>query len=206
MTSTLSCAHKSCYAWCFPLTVQINHPKEEPSLSHILALLICSFTHHATSYFQQLSLIFSLFTFLQLHPSAHCVTSLLCESELFVWRPKCNATPLTRESQQSVVLVRETCLDAAVLSFSQSKWALWQCWKPKKELAFLQLHVFFAAEEHGHPDAGFKCLNTKKQCNFNVPPTHWVLAGCSAFSVVGPSCFVATRWPVLSGIVDTCSS
>lgn len=48
------------------------------------------------------------------HPSTHCVMSLLCESEQFVWQPECNATPLTWESQQSVVLVRETCLGAAV--------------------------------------------------------------------------------------------
>ena len=49
-----------------------------------------------------------------IHPSTRCVMSLLCESEQFVWQPECNATPLTWESQQSVVLVRETCLGAAV--------------------------------------------------------------------------------------------
>lgn len=51
---------------------------------------------------------------LSVQPSTHCVMSLLCESEQFVWQPECNATPLTWESQQSVVLVRETCLGAAV--------------------------------------------------------------------------------------------
>lgn len=68
-------------------------------------------------------------------PPAQCVMPLLCESEHFVHQPNCcNVTPLTWESQQSVVIVGETCLEAAVLSFSESKWAPWKTWTPQEEL------------------------------------------------------------------------
>lgn len=156
MTSTLSCAHKSSYVWCFPLALQINQPTEGHCCpTSYLSFSIPISTRHAFIPFRYsqhptldpLPLIFTVSSHPacfyipwapllrpSLHLSTHCVMSLLCKSEQFVWQPKCNATPLTWESQQSVVLVRETFLEAAVLSLSESKWALWQSWKPKREL------------------------------------------------------------------------
>lgn len=159
MTSTLDFASKSCYVWCFPLTVQINQARWNTIVPHLTILstfvsppiMLSSHpdipdiplspppllifrsspaSHPACFYIPSAPLLR-----LSLHPSAHCVMSLLCESEHFVWQPKfCNATPLTWESQQSVVIVGETCLEAAVLSFSESKRAPWKSWKPEREL------------------------------------------------------------------------
>lgn len=231
MTSTLSCAHKSCSEWCFHLTGQRSHPTEGiivPQLSMVSLFLYPScfdpISLFPTSHFREPSHWFSQSSpssppacfyipsafpstptptppCQSLHPSAHCVMSLLCESELFVWQPKCNATPLTWESQQSVVLVRETCLEAAVPGFSLSKWALWQSWNIYCSLAhftLLQLHVFLTAEEHDHSEAGFKCLNTHKKNSVTLMfHPHWVLADWSAFFVVCPG---------FGGIVDASSA
>lgn len=62
--------------------------------------------------------------------SVHCVMSLLCKSEALVWQPNCNATPLTWESQQSVVLVRETFHGAGLF---QNPNKLYSKMEPKKK-------------------------------------------------------------------------
>lgn len=94
------------------LSPMLSSHSDIPDIPPLTAALSFSSSHPACFYIPSAPLLR-----LSLHPSTHCVMSLLCESEQFVWQPNCNATPLTWKSQQSVVLVRETFLEAAVLTF-----------------------------------------------------------------------------------------
>lgn len=142
MTSTLSCAHKSCYVWCFPLAAQINQAREDTIVPHLTipspflspprhAFIPFRYSRHPNFDPRPPFLLSSrsVFTFLQLPSSVcpsihpHTASHRYCASlSSLSDSQSCNATPLTCESQQSVALVRETCLEAAAVpSFSESK-------------------------------------------------------------------------------------
>ena len=145
MTATLSFASKSCLCMAFSFKCATKSGLEGPHCPiscHSVFIHLGPIPISPTSHCRPPpSVILRVFTFVQLpsstRPSIHrrtaschyCVSlSALSDSQ------NCNATPLTWESQQSAVIVGETCLEAAMLSLSESERAPWKSRQPEREL------------------------------------------------------------------------
>lgn len=157
MTATLSFASKSCLCMAFSFKCAAKSGQEGPHCPiscHSFFICLGPIPIFPTSHCQPPpSLILHVFTFVQLpssicpsiHPrtaSCHYCASLSALSD----SQNCNATPLTWASQQSAVIVGETCLEAAMLSFSESEWAPWKSRKPERELCQWSDKIQFISE------------------------------------------------------------